>query len=207
MFSIGMRLQTCLAQNGSFSWSGWGGRGRTKGGKGQDYWPSCCIGHLGLQSIAWNEGLMYGHTVLSPRVCCFSVGSCCNTTLPVHVVCPLERTQSGPTGDSHTWFCLGFCHIWAPKISHISLCSNFSLFPTYLSVKLSSNIQATSLKLGVLQSDLGFGGSFLVQFLKCFFFLLAVVAVHWRATSAYTWSDVDHVLVTTPCFCLLSCRS
>lgn len=76
-----MRLQTCLAQNGSFSWSGWGVRGRIKGGKGQDYWPSCCIGHLGLQNLAWNEGLMYGHTALSPRVCCFCVGSCYNTRL------------------------------------------------------------------------------------------------------------------------------
>lgn len=146
MFSIGMRLQTCLAQNGSFSWSGWGGRGRTKGGKGRDYWPSCCIGHLGLQSLAWNEGLMYGHTVLSPRVCCFSVGSCCNTTLPVHVVCPLERTQSGPTGDSHTcgsvWDSVTFGHQRFPTFlcvqtflcsQHICLWSSAQIFKPHLS--------------------------------------------------------------------------
>lgn len=31
--------------------------------------------------------------------------------------------------------------------------------------------------------------------------LLTAVAVHcWRATSAYTWSDVDDVLLTTPSF-------
>lgn len=40
-----------------------------------------------------------------------------------------------------------------------------------------------------------------------FFFLPTAVAVHcWRATSAYTWSDVDHVLLTTSCFSKLSCK-
>lgn len=38
--------------------------------------------------------------------------------------------------------------------------------------------------------------------------LLTAVAVHcWRATSAYTWSDVDDVLLTTPSFFMFTWRT
>lgn len=126
----------------------------------------------------------------------------------------------------HTdWFRSVFCHTEhqrLPTSVHVSFFCKWNiyldyllLFPTFLCVMMMLKHSCKTCKPDVLKRNSQVPPGFrrkpffwcdLKQNKKRFHFLLSAVAVHcWRAMSAYTWSDVDRILLTL-CSSMLSCR-
>lgn len=111
----------------------------------------------------------------------------CRNTFSGLGLSSFKRSQWGPGKISYTFLSGIFSYLGTKDLS----C--FFVFRVFISVCVSEQKpHVTSLQ----------WENILVQFLKSFSFLfLPNVAVHClRATSAYTFWDIDQVLLTTPCF-------